>query len=45
MKEFVSAANDEKKAVLTKLEEEVEKLEGSTARLTQSLVLVLLKVS
>ncbi|GAB4835753.1 hypothetical protein Ancab_000663 [Ancistrocladus abbreviatus] len=32
VKEFVSASNDEKKAVFAKLEEEVGKLEGSTAR-------------
>lgn len=38
MKEFLDAADDEKKVVLTKLEEEVEKLTGSTARLTQSLI-------
>ena len=33
MKEFVSAGNEEKKAVFGRIEEEVEKLEGSTARL------------
>lgn len=32
VKEFVSAGNDEKKAVYGKIEEEVEKLKGSTAR-------------
>ncbi|GAB4855640.1 hypothetical protein Ancab_024261 [Ancistrocladus abbreviatus] len=32
VKEFVSASNDEKKVVFAKLEEEVGKLEGSTAR-------------
>lgn len=32
VKEFVSAADDEKKAIFAKLEQEVEKLEGSTAR-------------
>ena len=32
MKEFVSAVNDEKKAVLARLEEEVEKLQDSSAR-------------
>lgn len=32
VKEFVSAGNDEKKAVVARLEEEVEKLEGSTAK-------------
>ncbi|GFZ07204.1 thioredoxin family protein [Actinidia rufa] len=31
-KEFVSACNDEKKAVYERIEEEVEKLKGSTAR-------------
>lgn len=33
VKEFVSAGNEEKKAVFARIEEEVEKLEGSTARL------------
>lgn len=37
MKEFVKAGNDEKKAIFSKIEEEVGKLEGSAARLTQSL--------
>uniref|UniRef100_A0A5B6ZKF7 protein disulfide-isomerase n=1 Tax=Davidia involucrata TaxID=16924 RepID=A0A5B6ZKF7_DAVIN len=32
VKEFVSASNDERKAVLARMEEEVEKLKGSTAR-------------
>ncbi|XP_059648438.1 probable protein disulfide-isomerase A6 [Cornus florida] len=32
VKEFVSAGNDEKKAVFARMEEEVEKLKGSTAR-------------
>lgn len=32
VKEFVSAAHDEKKAVLSRMEEEVEKLNGSFAR-------------
>ncbi|PON89503.1 DnaJ-like [Trema orientale] len=32
VKEFVKASNDEKKAVLGKIEEEVEKLKGSSAR-------------
>ncbi|KAJ4968427.1 hypothetical protein NE237_015128 [Protea cynaroides] len=32
VKEFVSAGNDEKKALFSKIEEEVKKLEGSTAR-------------
>lgn len=32
VKEFVSAGNDEKKAVLARLEEEVTKLEGSSVR-------------
>ncbi|OMO63954.1 Thioredoxin [Corchorus capsularis] len=32
VKEFVAASNDEKKAVFSKIEEEVEKLKGSTAR-------------
>ncbi|MQM19494.1 hypothetical protein Taro_052499 [Colocasia esculenta] len=32
VKEFLSAANDEKKAVLSRIEEEVEKLKGSSAR-------------
>ena len=32
MKEFVSAAGDEKKAILARLEQEAEKLEGSAAR-------------
>ncbi|PKA52749.1 Protein disulfide isomerase-like 2-2 [Apostasia shenzhenica] len=32
VKEFISAANDERKAVLSNMEEEVEKLEGSSTR-------------
>lgn len=32
MKEFVSAGNDEKKAAFARLEEEVGKLKGSSAR-------------
>ncbi|KAA8536768.1 hypothetical protein F0562_029246 [Nyssa sinensis] len=32
VKEFLSASNDEKKAVFARMEEEVEKLKGSTAR-------------
>ncbi|KAK4848103.1 hypothetical protein QYF36_009378 [Acer negundo] len=32
VKEFVAASNDEKKAVYSKIEQEVEKLKGSTAR-------------
>lgn len=36
VKEFVKASNDEKKALFAKIEEEVEKLKGSAARLTQS---------
>nr|KJB09451.1 hypothetical protein B456_001G143100 [Gossypium raimondii] len=32
VKEFVSASNDDKKTVLSKLEQEVEKLKGSSAR-------------
>lgn len=32
MKEFVSAGNDEKKAAFARLEEEVRKLKGSSAR-------------
>ncbi|XP_030956450.1 probable protein disulfide-isomerase A6 [Quercus lobata] len=32
VKEFVSAGNEEKKAVFARIEEEVEKLKGSTAR-------------
>ncbi|KAG8369092.1 hypothetical protein BUALT_Bualt15G0114200 [Buddleja alternifolia] len=32
VKEFLSASNDEKKAVLKKLEEEADKLKGTTAR-------------
>lgn len=32
VKEFVAASNDEKKAVFSRIEEEVEKLKGSTAR-------------
>lgn len=32
VKEFVSASNDEQKAILSKMEEEVEKLKGSLAR-------------
>ncbi|KAL6964663.1 protein disulfide-isomerase [Sarracenia purpurea var. burkii] len=32
VKEFVSAGNDEKKAIYGRIEEEVEKLKGSTAR-------------
>lgn len=32
MKEFVSATNDDKKTVLSKIEQEVEKLKGSSAR-------------
>ncbi|PSS03065.1 Protein like [Actinidia chinensis var. chinensis] len=35
VKEFVSAGNDEKKAVYERIEEEVEKLKGSTARYGQ----------
>lgn len=34
----MNAANDEKKAILAKIEEEVEKLTGASTRLTQSLV-------
>ena len=34
MKEFISAGSDEKKAVFSKLEDEVEKLSGSAARLS-----------
>jgi protein disulfide-isomerase A6 len=33
VKEFVSAGNEEKKAAFARIEEEVEKLKGSTARL------------
>lgn len=32
VKEFVSASNDERKQVLSRIEEEVEKLTGSAAR-------------
>ncbi|KAJ0980609.1 hypothetical protein J5N97_008864 [Dioscorea zingiberensis] len=32
VKEFVDAANDDRKAILSRIEEEVEKLEGSSAR-------------
>ncbi|KAM0948483.1 putative protein disulfide-isomerase [Dioscorea sansibarensis] len=32
VKEFVAAANDKRKAILSRIEEEVEKLEGSSAR-------------
>lgn len=32
MKEFVAATDDNKKVVFSRIEEEVEKLEGSTAR-------------
>ncbi|OVA02564.1 Thioredoxin [Macleaya cordata] len=32
VKEFISASNDEKKAILSRIEAEAEKLEGSTAR-------------
>ena len=32
VKEFVSAANDEKKTIFSQLEQEVGKLEGSAAR-------------
>lgn len=32
VKEFVSAGSDEKKAIYGRIEEEVEKLEGSAAR-------------
>ncbi|KAH7678642.1 protein disulfide-isomerase A6 protein [Dioscorea alata] len=32
VKEFVAAANDERKAILSRIEEEVEKLEGSSVR-------------
>ena len=32
VKEFVAASNDEKKAMFSKIEEEVEKLKGSTER-------------
>lgn len=33
MKEFVTASSEEKKAVYSRMEEEVEKLKGSAARL------------
>jgi protein disulfide-isomerase A6 len=33
VKEFVSAGSEEKKPVFTQIEDEVEKLKGSTARL------------
>jgi protein disulfide-isomerase A6 len=32
VKEFVAAGDDEKKAVFSRIEEEVEKLKGSAAR-------------
>lgn len=32
MKEFVAAGEAEKKAVFTRIEEEIEKLEGSSSR-------------
>ena len=32
VKEFVAASNDEKKAIFSKIEEEVEKVKGSTER-------------
>lgn len=35
MKEFVSADNNEKKAVFSRLEEEVKTLKGSAARFEQ----------
>lgn len=37
MKEFVKSGNDEKKAILARIEEEVEKLKGSAARLAWSI--------
>lgn len=33
VKEFVNAGNEEKNAIFSKMEKEVEKLEGSSARL------------
>jgi len=32
VKEFVAASDEEKKSVFTRMEEEVEKLQGSTSR-------------
>lgn len=32
MKEFVAASNEEKKSIFTKIEDEVDKLKGFTAR-------------
>ena len=37
VKEFISAGSDEKKAVYGRMEEEVEKLKGSAARLNYGL--------
>ncbi|KAL8171803.1 hypothetical protein V2J09_023607 [Rumex salicifolius] len=37
VKEFMSASNDEKKAILTRIEEEAGKLEGSSARLVYTI--------
>lgn len=37
VKEFVAASNEEKKSIFTKIEEEVGKLKGSTARYYKSL--------
>ena len=41
VKEFVKASGEEKKAIVSKIEEEVGKLEGSSARSTQSLPILI----
>lgn len=38
MKEFVAAGNDEKKAIFSKIEEEVEKLKDSSSRYKHALL-------
>jgi protein disulfide-isomerase A6 len=40
VKEFVAAGDDEKKAVFSRIEEEVEKLKGSAARYFMAWMLV-----
>lgn len=44
MKEFVNAGNDEKKAAYTRLEEEVEKLKGPSARLSLLYICVYINI-
>lgn len=40
MKGFVSAKDDEKKVIFKQLEEEAAKLKGSSARFSQTLILI-----